>query len=95
MVRYLQKALIANSQNFNDSLNINKIPKLNDYFNSDYFLETLDLRAIAWTQKYKQTQQTTFLKNALDNYQQCDTLISMRKKYIYTKDMVGNTKGII
>ncbi|HKL07912.1 MAG TPA: CHAT domain-containing tetratricopeptide repeat protein [Bacteroidales bacterium] len=77
-LEYFQKALIANSKEFVDETNIYSNPKLDNYFSSTYFIESLCEKARTFIKIANQTEKDRGenLRFAFQTYQLCDTLLN-------------------
>lgn len=70
-----QKALIANAQKFQDTINVYNIPALNSYREPMAFLVSLLQKAQTFELLYQQQKNKFQLQQALTHYQSCDQLI--------------------
>lgn len=74
-LKFYQSALIANSKKFN-SIDIEKNPSVNDYFNSNTLLNSLYYKSKAEADlHFNKTLKFSDLKLSLTTLQSCDTLI--------------------
>jgi len=83
-LQYFQKGIVSCLRNFNDTININAVPFIENYLNWNYLLQALQAKADIFATKnlvgFENSQNL-----ALKHYQACDTLITEVRQEITTK----------
>jgi len=77
-----QKAIASCLLNFNDTVNIYSVPKIENYTNWNELLKALQVKSQILASTNVESNRNKALKFALHHYQACDTLIDLTRKDI-------------